>query len=234
MKPCSGICYICPTPIGNLKDITLRTLETLNLVDLIACEDTRRTLKLLESYEIKKKLLVFNEHTKHKVQAYLLEQLELGKNIAIVSDAGMPGIADTGQELIQACIERLIPVEVLPGPVALINALVVSGFPCQQFLFINFLPRKPGKLKKLLERTRTYGNTVCAYEAPHRLIGTLDQLRAYGTELEVCVCREMTKLHEENIRGNIETVYNYFIHQEIKGEITLVLHWLESGGNKHE
>ncbi len=223
MSPEFGTCYICPTPIGNLKDITLRVLEALESVDLIACEDTRRTIKLLNAYHLKKPLMVFNEHTKNEAQKRILAHLEAGQSVAVVSDAGMPGIADTGHELIVACIERSIKLEVLPGATALINGLVSSCLPCQQFLFINYLPRKQGKLLQLLEKIQADGFTICAYEAPHRLVHTLALMKERYPDMEVCVCREMTKLHEENIRGNIETVYNYFVQRKVMGEITLIM-----------
>jgi 16S rRNA (cytidine1402-2'-O)-methyltransferase len=231
MSSGSGTCYICPTPIGNLKDITLRVLEALESVELIACEDTRRTLKLLNAYNIKKSLMVFNEHTKAEGQKRILECLEAGQSVAVVSDAGMPGIADTGHELILACIERSIKLEVLPGATALINGLVSSGLPCQQFLFINYLPRKQGKLVQLLEKIKAEGFTICAYEVPHRLVNTLALLKEMHPDMEVCVCREMTKMHEENIRGNIETVYNYFVHRKVMGEITLIMRMKAEGEN---
>ncbi len=231
MKPVQpGKCYVCPTPIGNLKDITLRALEVLEQVDLIACEDTRRTIKLLNAYQIKKSLFLLNEHNKTEAQRKLIQWMKEGKSIAIVSDAGMPGIADTGSELVSMCIDEDIKVEVLPGAVAIINALVASGFSCQQFLFVNFLPRKTGKIMELLERIRNEGYTVCAYESPHRLLSTLELFKQFDSSMEVCVCREMTKLHEEIIRGNIETVYNYYIHQKVIGEITLVIRWKDKGG----
>ncbi len=226
----TGKCYICPTPIGNLKDITLRALETLGQVDLIACEDTRRTLKLLNAYQIKKSLLLLNEHNKAEAQEKIITLLKDGKSIAVVSDAGMPGIADTGSELISMCIDENIHVEVLPGASAIVNALVASGFSCQQFLFVNFLPRKAGKITELLNRIRKEGYTACAYESPHRLNATLELFKEYDPLMEVCVCREMTKLHEEIIRGNIETVYNYYIHKKVIGEITLVIRWKDKGG----
>ncbi len=229
MTPQAGSCFICPTPIGNLKDVTLRVLEVLSQVDMIACEDTRRTLKLLNAFQIKKPLMIFNEHTKAESQKKILDLLQIGKSIAIVSDAGMPGIADTGGELIVTCIEQGIKVEVLPGPTALINALLVSGLPCQQFLFVNYLPRKQGKLLQLLERVKNGDFTVCAYEAPHRLVSTLELFKTCAPSMEVCVCREMTKMHEENIRGNIETVYNYFVDRTIKGEITIVFRIKDEG-----
>lgn len=228
-----GTCYICPTPIGNLKDITLRVLEVLETVDVIACEDTRRTLKLLNAYNIKKSLMLFNEHSKNESQKRILELLEAGQSVAIVSDAGMPGIADTGYELISACMERSIKLEVLPGATALINALVSSAMPCQQFTFINYLPRKQGKLLQLIDRVSSEGFTICAYEAPHRLVKTLALLKDSYPAMEVCVCREMTKIHEEKIRGNIETVYNYFVDRKVMGEITLIMRMKIEGENNH-
>jgi 16S rRNA (cytidine1402-2'-O)-methyltransferase len=233
MNAVFGTCYICPTPIGNLKDITLRVLEVLETVDVIACEDTRRTLKLLNAYQIRKSLMVFNEHTKTESQKRILEYLEAGQSVAVVSDAGMPGIADTGHELIAACIERSIKLEVLPGATALINALVSSAMPCQQFTFINYLPRKQGKLLQLIDRVKSDGFTICAYEAPHRLVNTLALLKDLYPDMEVCVCREMTKIHEENIRGNIETVYNYFVDRKVIGEITLIMRMKVEGENNH-
>jgi len=218
-----GILYICPTPLGNLKDITLRALEVFQSVDLIACEDTRRSLKLLNHYDIHKSLIVYQEFTKEKQTNQLISQLKNGKNIALISDAGMPLIADSGLELLQQCKKEGIKVIVLPGASAVINAAVNSGMNVQNFVYINFLPRKKIKLKRLLERVRILNMPMIAFESPFRLKETLLTLIDIDPNLDICVCREMTKIHEEIIRGSVKNVYNHFLNTEVLGEITLTL-----------
>jgi 16S rRNA (cytidine1402-2'-O)-methyltransferase len=223
-----GTLYICPTPIGNLKDVTLRVIEILKEVNYIACEDTRRTLKLLNTYEIKKPLIIFNEYTKDKESKRIVSLLLSGNNVALTCDAGMPGLADSGTELINLSIESHIPVVALPGPSVIPVALVGSGFPVQNFIFANFLPRKKGKLISLLENLKRLNYTVCAFESPYRLLKTLDVMYNFDSNLLICVCREITKIHEEFVRGNIETVYKHFKEvSEIKGEITIVFRFAE-------
>lgn len=217
-----GTLFICPTPLGNLKDITLRTLEIFQSVDLIACEDTRRSLKLLNHYDIHKSLIAYHEFSKDKQTTNLLNQLKNGKSIALISDAGMPLIADSGLELVQQCKADGVKVVVLPGPSAVINSAVNSGMNTQNFVYINFLPRKKGKLKNLLDRVKMLNMPIIAFESPFRLKETLSVLCEITPNLDICICREMTKIHEEIIRGTVKNVYNHFLNTEVQGEITLV------------
>ena len=172
-----GILYICPTPIGNLEDITLRTIRILGEVDLIAAEDTRHTIKLLNHYDIKKPLTSYHEHNIKEKGSMLIEKLSLGQNIALVSDAGMPGISDPGEELIRQAIDEGIEVIGLPGPTASITALVISGLSTDKFIFEGFLSSKKGDRKKELEKIKEYRKTTIIYEAPHRLINLLEDMR---------------------------------------------------------
>lgn len=229
-----GILYICPTPLGNLKDITLRTLETFQNVDLIACEDTRRSIKLLNFFAIHKPLISYHEYSKQKQTENLVEQLKSGKKIALISDAGMPLIADSGLDLVQCCQKEGISVVVLPGPSAVINAAVSSGMDVQNFIYINFFPRKKSKLIKLLLRVKDLQIPVVAFESPFRLLDTLKVLAEFDETMEICVCREMTKIHEEFIRGTIKKVYNHFINKEIQGEITLVFQFVKIEEKKED
>jgi 16S rRNA (cytidine1402-2'-O)-methyltransferase len=217
-----GILYICPTPLGNLKDITLRTLEVFQMVDLIACEDTRRSIKLMNFFDIHKPLISYHEYSKAKQTDNLLMQLKNGKKIALISDAGMPLIADSGLDLVKGCQDMDIQVVVLPGASAVINAAVSSGMDVQNFIYINFLPRKKSKLIKLLEKVRLLQIPIIAFESPFRLLDTLQVLVEFDEKILICVCREMTKIHEEFIRGSVKNVYNDFLNREIQGEITLV------------
>lgn len=218
----TGILFICPTPLGNLKDITLRTLEVFQTVDLIACEDTRRSIKLMNYFDIHKPLISYHEYSKERQTENLLHQLMDGKKIALISDAGMPLIADAGLDLLQKCHEQGIKVIVLPGASAVMNAAVSSGMDVQNFIYINFLPRKKSKLITLLSKVKNLQIPVIAFESPHRLVNTLALLAEFDGDIEVCICREMTKIHEEFIRGKVKNVYNEFLGKEILGEITLV------------
>jgi 16S rRNA (cytidine1402-2'-O)-methyltransferase len=217
-----GVLYICPTPLGNLKDITLRTLEVFQAVDLIACEDTRRSVKLMNYFDIHKPLIAYHEYSNIKQTENLLTQLVDGKKIALISDAGMPLIADSGLDLLQKCHEKGVQVVVLPGASAVINAAVNSGIDVQNFIYINFLPRKKSKLIKLLEKVKILHIPIIAFESPYRLLETLQILAEFDDHIQICVCREMTKIHEEFIRGTVKNVYNDFLNREIQGEITLV------------
>ena len=231
-KQCEpGTLYFVPTPIGNLKDITLRALEVLQTVEWVACEDTRRTLKLLSAFQIKKKLISYNEHTLHK-NSDLIDKLLSGDSIALVSDAGMPLIADSGLELLQACREKTIPTCVLPGANAVVTSLVNSGFSVQNFVYVNFLPRKRSKLFELLDKTKKIGFAVCAFESPHRLIKSLASMEEFDPEMEICICREMTKRNEEIYWGLISDVHREWKDREIKGEVSLVYRF--SSGVKYE
>jgi 16S rRNA (cytidine1402-2'-O)-methyltransferase len=229
-----GILYICPTPLGNLKDITLRTLEVFQSVDLIACEDTRRSIKLMNYFDVHKPLIAYHEYSNIKQTENLLTQLEDGKKIALISDAGMPLIADSGLDLLQKCHSKGIQVVVLPGASAVINAAVSSGMDVQNFIYINFLPRKKSKLIKLLTKVKVLQIPVIAFESPFRLLETLQVLLEFDDQIQICVCREMTKIHEEFIRGTVKNVYNDFLKKEIQGEITLVFQFEKTEEKKED
>lgn len=215
--------YIVPTPIGNLKDITLRALEVLREVDVILAEDTRTSSKLLKYYEINKKLVAHHQHNEHKTTDRVIESLLKGETIALISDAGTPAISDPGFLLVRECIKNDIKIECLPGATAFVPSLVNSGLPCDKFVFEGFLPHKKGRqtrLKFLQDETRT----VVFYESPHRLIKTLNQFAEYfGENRQVSVSRELTKLHEENIRGRVAELIEYYQNHTLKGEIVIVL-----------
>jgi len=228
-----GTLYVCPTPIGNLKDITLRTLDVFREVSYIACEDKRRALKLLNTYDIKKPLILYNEHTKNKENSTLISLLQSGNDVALTCDAGMPGIADSGYELIKLCIDSGIKVVTMPGPSAILTAIVGSGLKAQNFIFINFLPRKKGQIVNLLTKLKDLGFTICAFESPYRLLKTLEIMYNFDSNINLCVCREVSKIHEEFVRGDINFVYTYFKQKkEIKGEITLVFKFMEADENE--
>jgi len=219
----NGRLFVCPTPIGNLEDITLRVLRVLKEVDCIAAEDTRHTLKLLNHFEIQQTLVSYHEHNKEKRGRELLDKLQEGCAIALVSDAGMPGISDPGQELIQGCIQLGIPVEVLPGATAGILALVASGLDNSRFSFEGFLHRDKKKRRERLEQIAREDRTLVFYEAPHRITDTLeDCIKILGNRRGV-LCRELTKRYEEFIRGSLEEILNHFLGQQPKGEMVLLV-----------
>ena len=215
--------FVVPTPIGNRSDITLRALETLKTVDTILAEDTRTSGGLLKHYEIHKPLQSFHIFNEHKVLEKLLERLKKGETFALVSDAGTPGISDPGFLLIKACLQAGMAVECLPGPTALIPALINSGFPSDRFVFEGFLHHKKGKqtqLKRLAEEDRT----IIVYESPHRLVKTLEQMMEFfGNDRRVSVSRELTKVYEETYTDSLEEVLRHFQQKEVKGEIVIVI-----------
>ena len=215
--------YIVPTPIGNLKDITLRALEVLKEVDLILAEDTRTTSHLLNHYQVTKPISPYHQHNEHKVLQHLIDQLLAGKKMAIVTDAGTPGISDPAFLLIRECIKNNIRTECLPGATAFVPALVNSGIPSNRFVFEGFLPIKKGRqslLKSLVEEERT----MIFYESPMRLIKTLEEfIQFFGEERQCCVSRELTKMFEENKRGTLKEVLEHFNQKTVKGEIVIVL-----------
>ena len=221
--PGKGILYIVSTPIGNLDDITLRALKTLRHVDLIAAEDTRRTRKLLSTFDIHTPLVSYFEHNELKKLDRLLSHMKRGKEIALVSDAGTPGISDPGYRLVQQAIERGIPVIPIPGPSAVIAALSISGLPTDSFTFAGFLPKKGGKRRKLLEKLGDLDGTSILYESPHRLMRTLEDLLEVCGDRQIVITRELTKAFEEAIRGSIREVINTLEGRRIKGEVTIVL-----------
>lgn len=219
----TGILYICGTPIGNLEDITLRALKILKEVNLIAAEDTRHTKKLLNHYQINTKVTSYYEYNKFKKAPYLVEILKNGQDIALVSDAGMPGISDPGYVLINLALKNNIKIIPIPGVSALITALVVSGLPTDKFVFEGFLPRKIKERKRYFKSIENEERTIIFYETPHRLKKSLkDMLEIWG-DRRVVVARELTKLYEEIIRGKLSRVLIEISTKEIKGEITLVV-----------
>jgi 16S rRNA (cytidine1402-2'-O)-methyltransferase len=217
--------YLVATPIGNLEDITLRALRVLKEVDLIACEDTRQTLKLLSHYGIQTRLVSYHEHNEMTKAAELVVDLEGGAKIALVTDAGMPGISDPGFRLIALAIRHHVPVIPIPGASAFLAALVASGLPTDSFRFSGFLPSKAGQRRKLLESVKDSPRTQVFYEAPHRLLETLaDVVEVLGNDRHVVVAREVTKLHEEFLRGRVAEVLEQFrARGAVKGEITLLI-----------
>ena len=215
--------FIVPTPIGNLKDITIRAIETLQSVDTVYAEDTRTSSKLLNHYEIKTPMQSFHMHNEHAKLENIISSLKQGKTGAIISDAGTPGISDPGFSLVRACIKNGIEVECLPGPTALIPALINSGFPCEKFSFEGFLPAKKGRTKRLKE-IAVQEKTMIFYESPHRLIKTLKDFSQYfGVENQVSVSREISKKFEETIRGTLSQAIDHFEKNKPKGEFVIVL-----------
>lgn len=219
----AGKLYIVPTPIGNLEDITLRALNVLKSVDLILAEDTRTSSVLLKHYNIDKPLRSNHQHNEHKVLQELVDLIGNGRSVALISDAGTPGISDPGFLLVRECVKNNIAIETLPGPTAFVPALVNSGLPCDTFVFVGFLPQKKGrqtKLNSLKEEERT----MVFYESPFRLIKALEEFKTvFGASRRVSVSRELSKLHEETFRGTVDEVLQHFNSKPVKGEIVIVL-----------
>lgn len=215
--------YIVPTPIGNLDDITLRAIKTLEAADFILAEDTRTTSVLLKHLGIEKRLYAHHKFNEHATAASLTETIGEGRTVALVSDAGTPGISDPGFLLVRSCVEAGIEVETLPGATALIPALVQSGFPCDRFCFEGFLPQKKGRMKRL-EELRDEQRSIIFYESPHRVQKCLEQMgEIFGTERRVSVSRELTKKFEQTVRGTIAEVAEHFAQNEPKGEFVIVV-----------
>ena len=215
--------YLIPTPIGNLADITFRAIDILKAVDLILAEDTRTSSVLLNHYHVKKPITPYHQHNEHKILAHLTDQLAAGKTMALLTDAGTPGISDPAFLLVRECIKNNIKVECLPGATAFVPALVNSGLPINSFCFEGFLPLKKGRqtmMKKLAEEERT----MVFYESPMRLVKTLNEfIQYFGAERHCCVSRELTKKFEENARGSLQEVHHHFNAKTIKGEIVIVV-----------
>lgn len=218
--------YLVPSPIGNLQDITLRALEILKTVDVILAEDTRNSSRLLNHFEIQKPLTPYHQHNEHKILQHLVDQLGAGKTMAVLTDAGTPGISDPAFLLVRECIRNNVKVECLPGATAFVPALVNSGLPINRFCFEGFLPPKKGRqtlLKKLAEEERT----MVFYESPMRLVKTLEELAVYfGSDRRASVSRELTKLFEENQRGTLAELAAHFSSKAVKGEIVIVVQGL--------
>lgn len=215
--------YIVPTPVGNLGDITFRAIDVLKQVDVVLCEDTRTSGKLLKHYEISKPLLAYHQHNEHKVLGSLINKLKAQNTMALITDAGTPGISDPGFLLIRECIQNDIAVECLPGATAFVPALVVSGLPTHNFVFEGFLPIKKGRKTKL-EQLAEEKRTIVLYESPHRIHKTLQELQTYfGNDRMISISREISKLHEETLRGTIEELAQHFSDHPAKGEIVMVI-----------
>lgn len=220
----TGQLYLCATPIGNLEDMTFRVVRILGEVDLIAAEDTRNSIKLLNHFEIKTPMTSYHEYNKIEKGRYLVEQMLSGKKIALVTDAGTPGISDPGEELVAMCYEAGIPVTSLPGAAACITALTLSGLSTRRFAFEAFLPTDKKEKAAVLEELKHETRTIIMYEAPHRLVRTLEELMtALGEERNVTICRELTKKHETAFRTVLREALDYYRHNDPKGECVIVL-----------
>ena len=214
---------LIPSPIGNLEDITIRAIETIKNVDLILCEDTRRTIKLLNHLGIKKKLKSYHKFNEHSLIEKYINDIKAGVKTGLLSDAGTPGISDPGYLIVKKCIDNQIDVECLPGPTALIPALVVSGLPSERFTFEGFLPIKKGR-KTRLEELSSEKRTMIFYESPHKLIKTLtDFLKTFGPERQVSITKEISKVFESTVRGNLKEVLNQISDIKVKGEFVIVV-----------
>lgn len=229
-----GKLYIVPTPIGNLEDMTIRAIRILKEVSLILAEDTRTSARLMQHFDIKTRMQSHHKFNEHKTVENIADRILSGENIALISDAGTPAISDPGFLLVRTCIEKDVDVECLPGATALIPALVNSGFPTDKFVFEGFLPQKKGRQKRiteLAEETRT----LVFYESPYRLVKSLQQFaELWGTERKASVSRELSKLHEENKRGTLAELIDYFSGKQVKGEIVIVVEGKNSRKNEEE
>ncbi len=215
--------YIVPSPIGNLADITFRAIDVLKNVDLVLAEDTRTSAVLLNHYQVQKPISPYHQHNEHKILNHLVEQLSAGKKMALITDAGTPGISDPAFLLVRECIKNDIAVECLPGATAFVPALVNSGLPMNSFCFEGFLPLKKGR-QTLLKKLAGEERTMVFYESPMRLVKTLSEfIQYFGAERQCCVSRELTKKFEENKRGNLKDVYDHFNTKPIKGEIVIII-----------
>ena len=220
--------YIVPTPIGNLEDITLRSINVLIDSDLVLCEDTRRSKILMSHYKINTQLKSFHKFNEHKEVDSIVGQIKEGKKISLISDAGTPGISDPGFLIVRTCIESEIEIECLPGATAFVPALINSGIPSDKFVFEGFLPVKKGR-KTRLETLSNEERTMIFYESPHKILKTLNDFKVnFGSERKISISRELTKVYEENIRGTVEEVISFFGDKKIKGEIVIVVE-----GNKN-
>lgn len=215
--------YLVPTPIGNLKDITLRALEVLNQCDIILAEDTRNTGILLKHYEINKPMQSYHAHNEHEKYKDILHQISLGKIFALVTDAGTPGISDPGYLIVRECIKEKVKIECLPGATAFVPALVKSGLPCDKFVFEGFLPVKKGR-KTRFEFLQNENRTMILYESPYKLLALLkDSILYFGSQRKASVSREISKLYEETINGTLEEIFQHFITKSPKGEFVIII-----------
>ena len=219
----AGKLYLCATPIGNLEDITFRVLRTLKEVDLIAAEDTRNSIKLLNHFEIKTPMTSYHEYNKIEKAYQLVDKMREGKNIALITDAGTPGISDPGEDLVRICYEEGIEVTSLPGAAACITALTMSGLPTRRFAFEAFLPRDKKERALVLEQLKNETRTIIMYEAPHHLVKTLEELQGTLGNRKIAVCRELTKRYEEKMLSTISDMLNFYKENEPRGEYVIVL-----------
>ena len=218
-----AILYIVPTPVGNMEDMTMRAIRILKEVDVVLAEDTRTSGILLKHFGISRPLLSHHKFNEHGTSAAIIERLLAGQSVALISDAGTPGISDPGFFLVREVVRAGIEVQCLPGATAFVPALVSSGLPCDRFAFEGFLPQKKGRQTKILS-LKDEERTMIFYESPYRLVKTLEQFaEAYGADRQVSVCREISKIHEESVRGTLDEVINHFKEHEPKGEIVIVL-----------
>ena len=227
----TGRLVVCATPIGNLEDVTLRVLAALREADVVACEDTRRTRTLLDRYGVSASLVSYHEHNEERRAAELVERMRAGETVALVSDAGMPLVSDLGYVLVRACVAAGLAVEVLPGPSAALAALVASALPADRWRFAGFLPRKRGELRRVLAES---GGTLVAFESPRRVAATLALLAELDPEREVAVCRELTKLHEEVLRGGARELAARNAEAPPRGEVVLVVAPASAGAGAEE
>lgn len=226
----AGKLYLVPTPVGNLEDITLRALRVLKEVDLILAEDTRTSSVLLKHFEIRKPLLSHHKFNEHETSARIAERIGIGESVALISDAGTPGISDPGFMLVRECVRQGIEVECLPGATAFVPALIDSGLPCDRFVFEGFLPQKKGRMTRL-EALKEEPRTIIFYESPFRVVKSLTQfIEVFGPDRQVCTCREISKIHEECTRGTLAEVLEHFTQTEPKGEFVIVLAGCEPQG----
>jgi len=215
--------YIIPTPIGNLKDITIRAIEILKEVDLILAEDTRKSIKLLSHFDIITPMSSYHQHNEHKKLDSIIHKLKSGKTLALISDAGTPSISDPGFLLVRECVKNKINFETLPGPTALIPSLINSSFSSERFIFEGFLPIKKGRVKRL-DSLKDETRTIILYESPHKLIKTInDLIHTLGSKRRISVSRELTKIYEETIRGELTEILDYFNNKKLKGEFVIVI-----------
>lgn len=229
----SGTLYLCATPIGNLGDVSMRCLEVFNMVDLIAAEDTRRTIQLLNHFEISKPLTSYHEHNKREKGEYITNLLAEGKNVALVSDAGTPAISDPGEDLVKMCIEKGLNVTTIPGPVAAINALILSGLNATRFAFEGFLSVNKRHRKLHLESVKNDTHTLIFYEAPHKLRYTLNDMKdTFGGDRRIAMVRELTKIHEEVIRCTIDEAIALYAENNPRGEYVVVVEGAKENSNE--
>ena len=218
-----GKLYIVPTPIGNLEDMTFRAIRVLKEVDLILAEDTRTSGILLKHFEIQNKMTSYHKFNEHKTVEHIVSRLNSGENIALISDAGTPGISDPGFLVVRACVQENIDIECLPGATAFVPALVLSGLPCDKFVFEGFLPQKKGRQTRIIELSEET-RTIVFYESPHRIVKTLEQLiEFFGEDRLISASREISKLHEETIRGTMSEVLQHFSQHDPRGEFVLIV-----------